>query len=251
MPTTRIARIALISAITYIIGMGASNVIVYNFSHVSYYDAGYTKALLPFLFVLTLGTLACFAALREQLAPMHSGPGKYPLFLILFVPLVGMSLYYIFTNGSLTAAFLTPLAATLLVGIAEEMMFRRILYVGLTQERHGAQANRALLVSAIIFSLLHAVNLFAGAPLTKVLGQLGATFVAGLFFALMYDYTKSITLMITQHFLWDYVLVGGAADKLPVIGSAMGVLTAVQFIIMLVLLVKKWKQHKAVSARTE
>jgi len=247
---TRTARITIACAVAYILVMGLGNAIVHNFSHVSYGDTNYVRAMLPFLFLLAAGSLCCFLVRRKQLAPVSNERGRLPLFLLLFLPLVGMALFYVFTNGELSTAFLTPLVATLLVGFAEEMMFRRILYMGLLREPGGQSIKGALLVSSVVFSLLHSVNVLAGSPFSNVLVQLVTTFVAGLFYALMYDYTRNIGLLIASHFLWDYLLLGGAATKIPVFSVVITMLNVAQFIIVIVFLVKRWKQEKAVAHET-
>lgn len=179
---------------------------------------------------------------KKKLAVPWKERGRLPLFLIMFLPLSAMTIYYMVKNGSMTYAFAAPAAATLLVGVAEETMFRRILYIRLLRLFRYQSFKKPLLISALLFSLLHAVNYFAGFPAQQVLMQLVTTFVAGLFYILMYDYTKNIYLMILMHFLWDYILLSGATKQIPVFGTAMGVLEVIQIIVLLALLYRKWKQ---------
>jgi len=92
---------------------------------------------------------------------------------------------------------------TLLVGLGEEIMYRGIvLHAFLTTGR----VRWAMLVSAIAFSLLHAVNFLGGYPLQAVPIQLLNTFQFGFFFApLMLKLNNILTLMLF-HWLWDFVL---------------------------------------------
>jgi membrane protease YdiL (CAAX protease family) len=92
---------------------------------------------------------------------------------------------------------------TLLVGLGEETLYRGIvLHAFLTTNR----VRWAMLVSAIGFSLLHAVNVFGGVPLLSVPMQLVMTFLFGFFFApLMLKLNNIVPLMIF-HWLWDFVL---------------------------------------------
>ncbi|RAX19530.1 MULTISPECIES: CPBP family intramembrane glutamic endopeptidase [unclassified Actinomyces] len=248
MPTTKTARLALACTIIYIAGMGVSNLLIYRVLNVGYNDAAFVKTLLPFISLLALWALGSFLALRNRLTP-PDGPRRYPAFLVVFIPLVGMALYYWATHGELTPAFATPLVATVLIGFAEEMMFRRVLYVGLLQEPQGTQIRGALLGSAVVFSLLHSVNVLAGLPFPNMLLQLVTTFIAGLFYALMYDYTKSIGLMIASHFLWDYLIFSGAVTKIPVFSGVITVLNIAEFVIVVVLLTKRWQQERLSSAQ--
>ena len=187
----------------------------------------------------------CLFIQRERLTLPWKERGRLPLFLVIFLPLAALTLYYLLTNGNFTYAFIAPLAVTLLVGVAEETMFRRILFIrllGLFQERGF---KKALLISAVCFSLLHAVNILGGSPAPQVPMQLAATFVAGLFYVLMFDYTRNIYLLIIMHFLWDYILFSGATKQIPVYAVLMGILQAAEIVIMLVLLARKWRQDSS------
>lgn len=226
----------------YTLGMGLSNYIVYHFYHIEYGGDGYINAMLPFLAALAAGTMICLFIQRERLTLPWKERGRLLLFLVIFLPLAALTLYYLLTNGNFTYAFIAPLAVTLLVGVAEETMFRRILFIrllGLFQERGF---KKALLISAVCFSLLHAVNILGGSPAPQVPMQLAATFVAGLFYVLMFDYTRNIYLLIIMHFLWDYILFSGATKQIPVYAVLMGILQAAEIVIMLVLLARKWRQ---------
>jgi len=219
--------------------MGISNFIVFNYMNAPYGSEAYTVAIIPFIAALAAGTAVLFLVRKKTLAQPWTEKGKLPLFLVFFLPLAGMAMYYIITGGELSTAFLLPSACALLVGIAEETMFRRILYIDLLKSGSGQGFTKPLLISATFFSLLHAVNVFAGATGTRVLMQLATTLAAGLFFALMYDYTHSIFLMIATHCLWDYLLMSGAVEKIPAFSVAMTVLTLAQPFLSLVLFIRK------------
>lgn len=227
----------------YVVGMGISNFIVYYHYGIEYGGEGYTSAMLPFLAILALGALICLFFHRKNLALPWSERGSLPLFLIVFVPLVIMALYFVFTRGSFTPAFIAPLMLTLLVGLAEETMFRRILFIRLLRLFQNQGFIKPLVISAVCFSLLHAVNILGGLPAPQVLAQLATTFIAGLFYGLMFDYTRSIYLLVIMHFLWDYILFSGATQQIPAFTIIMGILQAAEIIIMLVLLVRKWKEN--------
>ncbi|WNZ43761.1 CPBP family intramembrane metalloprotease [Leptolyngbya boryana CZ1] len=63
----------------------------------------------------------------------------------------------------------------------------------------------AMLVSAIAFALLHAVNVFGGVPLLAVPIQLLNTFQFGFFFAPLMLKLNNILPLIIFHWLWDFV----------------------------------------------
>jgi membrane protease YdiL (CAAX protease family) len=92
---------------------------------------------------------------------------------------------------------------TLLVGIGEETMYRGIvLHAFLTTNR----VRWAMFVSAIAFSLLHAVNVFGGLTLVSVPMQLIMTFLFGFLLAPLMLKLNNIVPLILFHWLWDFVL---------------------------------------------
>ncbi len=68
----------LACAIVYVAVMGVSNHIVYRYFHASYTGDGYAKAMLPFLALLAVGSLACLHAGRNRLRPSWEGAGGCP-----------------------------------------------------------------------------------------------------------------------------------------------------------------------------
>lgn len=91
---------------------------------------------------------------------------------------------------------------TLLVGFAEETTFRGILLRG--ELAAGRNVFVAMLVSAIGFSLLHSVNIFAGMPPAETLGQLRDTLVVGLCLAPLALLSGNLLPLVIWHFLWDF-----------------------------------------------
>lgn len=94
---------------------------------------------------------------------------------------------------------------TLLVGFAEEMMFRGIFLHALLEKMNS---RKAILYSALAFSLLHAVNILAGLPFEGMLVQLVLAFVAGFYLASVMVKIKSILPLIIWHWLWDFMTMG-------------------------------------------
>lgn len=62
---------------------------------------------------------------------------------------------------------------------------------------------RAVLISSLAFSALHAVNVLGGQTVAQVLGQLASTFLIGILCACLYLRTGSIIAIICFHWLWD------------------------------------------------
>jgi membrane protease YdiL (CAAX protease family) len=131
---------------------------------------------------------------------------------------------------------------TLLVGIGEETMYRGIVLHGfLTTGR----VRWAMFVSAIAFSLLHAVNVFGGVTLLAVPMQLILTFLFGFFFAPLMLKLNNIVPLIIFHWLWDFVLFAA-----PLLGeqtnSAVNAIAFLNIPIEIVVGIVLWLQTKEV-----
>ena len=89
-----------------------------------------------------------------------------------------------------------------LVGFSEELMFRGIVLKGALGE---LSTGKAILLSAALFSSLHAVNVLAFVPLDGMAMQLGLTFIFGLAMACFALRVNSLVPPIIFHALWDMV----------------------------------------------
>ena len=109
---------------------------------------------------------------------------------------------------------------TLLVGIAEEMMFRGIILHALLDK---ISPRKAVIVSALAFSFLHSINIISGVPTEGMILQLGLTFIAGFYLAGVMVKIKSIIPLIVWHWLWDFLTLSsdllGAKTSEMIIGS--------------------------------
>ena len=90
----------------------------------------------------------------------------------------------------------------ILVGFSEELMFRGVVLRGGLSE---VSTGQAILISAVLFSLLHSVNVLAFVPLDGMLQQLVLTFVFGLAMACYALRVNSLIPLIVFHALWDMV----------------------------------------------
>lgn len=154
-----------------------------------------------------------------------------------------------FSQTSLNAAqwqlFALAGFTTLLVGIGEETMYRGIMLHGfLTTQR----VRWAMFVSAIGFSLLHAVNVFGGVALLGVPMQLIMTFLFGFFFAPLMLKLNNIVPLIIFHWLWDFVLFAA-----PLLGeqtnTAVNAIAFLNIPIEIIVGIVLWLQIKQVPER--
>ncbi len=110
-------------------------------------------------------------------------------------------------DGSLTAAEWSLLGwltlTTFMIGFSEEVMFRGILLRGALTRLSVVQA---MVLSAALFALMHAVNVLAGQPFENTLQQLAFTFLVGFFLAPIALKIGNLWPLIIWHWLWDLVL---------------------------------------------
>lgn len=93
---------------------------------------------------------------------------------------------------------------TLLVGISEEVMFRGILLHSFVNK---GKLYTGLIVSSVLFSLLHSVNVLGAMPVEEMVTQLVSSLLLGLFFAPLAIKLKSLMPLIIFHWLWDCILI--------------------------------------------
>ncbi len=91
---------------------------------------------------------------------------------------------------------------TLMVGIGEEILMRGVVLNAL-KERHGLYV--AIIISSLIFGLLHMTNVFAGRSLSKAFTQSVTAFLVGIVLAWVFIKTNNIIPNIIYHWLWNMV----------------------------------------------
>lgn len=117
------------------------------------------------------------------------------LVVLTFVVLAALGVYQLSGVNSLSVLLLLPLAELVLVGMAEEMMFRGILF-GVTARALGSKA--AIVISSLLFALAHLPN--AGFSLLAIL----AITSYGVLQAALYMQTRRLWVCIGTHVGWNY-----------------------------------------------
>jgi CAAX protease family protein len=97
-----------------------------------------------------------------------------------------------YTTGVVVTIFATGLA----IGLAEELATRGLAVTLL--RKAGYSERIVMLLSSLLFALMHSVNLISGQPVTTVLVTMGFTFVFGV---AMY-----LTLRVTGNLIWPILL---------------------------------------------
>ncbi|XVG98794.1 CPBP family intramembrane glutamic endopeptidase [Eubacteriales bacterium KG127] len=213
--------------------------------NVSYGNEKFIATLLPFLIVLLPFSVLSFNKHRKEIK--YSLP-RYKLFMILFIPVILVSIFAIIKKAEFSYSFFITLIGALLVGVNEELVYRGIIFTNAVGEK-GLM--KGIFISATAFSLLHAVNILGGLTLGAVIVQLISTFIAGLFFATSYRYTKNIWILVVYHGLWDYISLSEIGRLYPVIDGIIRILLIIELIITLVLIIKYKKEVSHIKKKTK
>lgn len=204
--------------------------------HISYGEKGFIIAMLPFLVILALFACLSYYKHRQVIQPL---PPKNHLFLIAFIPTVLVALFAFVRTLSLSSAFFLTFIGAILVGIAEEGMYRGFAF---THAAKNWGVIKGILFSAFAFSLLHVVNIFGGLSFSSMLLQLVNTFLMGIFFACCYYFTQNIVMLMIFHGLWDYIVLSPIATDYPFVL----ILTLLVFILTIFMFTKIYKQRHTI-----
>lgn len=154
-------------------------VVYYVRRHASWRQVGYGD--IRWLHVLWLVPLALFAALAD----------------IAFLARIDVNNL----QGSMVFDIVVTATVTLLVAFTEETMFRGIVLQGALR-RHGPFI--AMIISAVLFALLHALNILGGMPLADLPNHFFTNLIFGLLLAPLALLIGNLIPLILFHFLYDF-----------------------------------------------
>ena len=187
------------------------------YAGLDYLDPNFAAKWYPYEIALAvLMVLLWYVLLRKDIPLNFSLNFNKTFFITLPIFLVPFSLlvWVLLTSETLDSTKLWMFFATAVsVGIAEELIFRVAGYRVLLAT--GSSTKRAILISALLFSLFHLTNLFSGMPLAFMGVQLVNTFMMGVIFAYIYYKTESFLYMVLLHFMWDFSTFTSSAFKNP------------------------------------
>lgn len=196
---------AILAALGYIAIMAVGMFTIGHVFAITYGEPKMVQVLV--FFEIALSVYAIFMA-RRLFGHWHCGFGPVdwrgmvwmlPNFLVMAALFAA-----VLRNGTVELSGLAVLVVvtTILVGFSEELMFRGVVLRGGLRE---AGTGRAILISAVLFSLLHSVNMLAFVPFDAMLQQMLLTFVFGLAMACYALRINSLVPVIVFHALWDMV----------------------------------------------
>lgn len=228
----------------YMIIMGVGLFVCNQFLNTPYNSTEFSRKFLPFMILLAVLVLYHGIKNKKELTLYSERKPGYVFSALLFIPVVGFGLYSIVRGFSPDLVFLILIIDTALIGIAEEGMYRGILL--------GAMAKKmnpliAILLSSILFCSLHLLNVIGGLSVSELIGQLGSTFVMGVFLGAMYLDTRNILFPIIFHSSWDYILLSDSladVEFLPVVLIGVYILEVFISLVIIIKLLRNSKQFE-------
>ena len=151
---------------------------------------------------------------RPVLRELPTDPARPPRWLLVVPILVFVAtlLGIDYGNlGNMGAAMILWLAiGTALVGFSEEITYRGLALVGF---RRGYGEVRVWLFTALLFGLLHGVNLILGQGAVPTIRQFFFAFVLGSIFYAIRRISGTIVVVMVLHALWDFGSFSHVAGK--------------------------------------
>ncbi len=219
----------------YMIIMAIGLFVCKEFMGVPYDAPNFSGKFLPFMFLLAVFSVLYEMRNRNEIILQTGNEPRYIFSSVLFIPVVGFGIFSVVKGFNAELGFFILIVDTILIGIAEEIMYRRILLGSLARKIHPVYA---LLLSSVLFCLLHLLNLLGGLSLSEVINQLGSTFVMGMFLGAMYLDTKKIIFPIIFHSAWDYILLSDSLSEISFMPILLIGVYALEFIITILIIIK-------------
>ena len=225
----------------YMIIMGVGLFICNRFLNTPYNTAEFSRKFLPCMIILAVLVLCYGIKNIKELTLRSESKPNYGFSALLFIPVVGFGLYSIVRGFSPDLAFVILIIDTALIGIAEEGMYRGILLGAMAKKMNSLLA---ILLSSALFCALHLLNVIGGLSVSELIGQLGSTFVMGVFLGAMYLDTRKILFPIIFHSLWDYILLSGSLEEVQIIPIVLIGVYVLEVFISLIIIIKLLRNPK-------
>lgn len=196
---------AVLMAIIYSTGMGVGWIL----TGTDYDDPTVTQTWWMAAVVAGLAIIALVIARVAGISIMGRGritAWAVPGIVLYLVPLLGFLLVLSGGEGIDWRGVLAVLVLTICVGIGEELAYRGVVLNGL-----GARLPlvAAVYLTAVLFGLLHSVNVLAGLSVFQAVFQVVFTSIAGSVLAWIYLFSgRNLLLVITLHFGYDFAVIG-------------------------------------------
>lgn len=201
---------SLLLATTYTFLMGIGMYLMYSIFNFQYATLGMINFFAFFLPLIILFTIVfCKKNFIWSEIGFQKTEKKHLLWLLPTLLAIITILIFSFQDasslsGSQWFAIAVGLFMAMLIGVGEEVVYRGAVL-------HSFIKNRpvwiGMIISAVLFSLVHAVNVFGGMSTPDMLGQLQGTLITGLLYAPIAILLRNIWPLIIIHGLWDFSIV--------------------------------------------
>lgn len=209
-----------------------------------YTDPNFVLEFVPYEITMAILSLCYwFFVLRKTTSLSFKPPKKnYRLFTILLLFLViQIATTYSTTTQFDSLKFLKIVLIGIAVGINEEFIFR---VTGLRNFiTTGMPWRKALIYSAVAFSLFHLPNIFFGMG-TAVIFQLINAFLMGLVLGFIYLQTGSIIYPCLLHGLWDFTSFSNSNFGVQTVTQSFGLVTLISVILSAAWVIRQMRQSK-------
>ncbi len=197
-------KIGIVSAIGYILIMSIAMFIIGYVCNLNYNNPEMVRVLIYFELIMTLYSVYIYIKFFRGTA--FKKLRITPTFVIFSLVILSMFIIYLITGNFKGHGSIFPLVVitTLLVGVSEELMFRGIVLSSFIEKESTV---KAIIVSALLFALLHSVNILGGLPIKEMLTQLFSSFIYGIMTGCFRIRIKNIFPFMIYHFLWDMMLI--------------------------------------------
>ncbi len=239
-PSLPVAIAVFIAYVVVVIGLMATSGIGYADIFATS-DNAFRAAVLP----LIGGSLVLIAfVLWARWDGVFKDPERLPMSGLLWVPLVifavGIVAHLAIADWANTPTdlLLAILAAGVLVGFAEETLFRGIILRSLrTNLRPEA---RVMLISSVWFGFFHLTNLLVGSPAGGVLLQCVQASVAGVVLYLFRRVRGLLLVGMIAHGLWDIsVFLPPPSGTIALVNLGIQVLVSVSAVVAAIIIVRR------------
>ncbi|MDG6882403.1 CAAX amino terminal protease self- immunity [Phocoenobacter uteri] len=214
MKNISLQKVGYITALTYTVLIGVGMYTSFYINGISYEDPKMVETLWGFEIIMTalvIGAAIRFFSWKDLgFTALNTKQLLWLVPMFIVILLMGFDIVEFVMNHDISSEKWSLFAligfTTFLVGFSEELLYRGIILGAFIKQN---RLIAGVFTSAIIFSLLHSMNILGGLTFSAMVIQLLMTFIAGLFFALLRIKAVSIIPLMIFHWLWDFFLIAG------------------------------------------
>ncbi|PCF82879.1 CPBP family intramembrane glutamic endopeptidase [Staphylococcus delphini] len=162
------------------------------------------------------------------------------------IPLVILSnaliILEILYTGNFTPILISQLFLTFLIGFSEEFFFRKYIIESILNKYKSKLL--ALIISSILFGLIHMANIFGGLTIENATSQSISAIVVGTVYGLIYIFTKKIWMLVLLHMNVDFTLFSSVINQVYLQAIPALIVDIILFISVLMIIMSIFKRLK-------